>query len=269
MPLILDNTTEVVNQLETTVTTTTRTVTAVDSTPVGAAGVDTRHASFITFGIRNFVSATATFLVWGLVGNEWSKLQKGVGFSASGPKLIGPLEIRGADRVFLQAATFTGTSLDTAYLVHNPVPPSTLEDRPETYSLDNASSAAIATQDGFQVFVPYSSNSLGEAVENDVGLNTVLTVEEEDTGQDGNDVQTAFSLTAVNTPIVSGFAGMVTVIATISSSEETLTDDGAGNLSGSAGTGTVTSYAAGTLSVTFSSPPDNLTDILITYTYDV
>lgn len=269
MPIVLGNNTEVADFLDTEVTATTRTVTTADSAPTGDAGVATQHASFVTFGLRNFVSVTAaTFQVWVLTGNQWTKLQV-ERFNTADSLLRGPVEIQGADRVFLQVESLTGTSLDMAYLVHDAPAPTVREDRPEAVALNNSSSTNVDAPANFQVFVPYDSDSLGMSVENDVGLNAVLTVEREDSGFDGDDSTTGFALSTVNTPIVSGFAGMVTVIATISSTELTMSDDGAGNLSGAAGTGTVTSYALGTMSVTFSSPPDNLTDILITYTYDV
>lgn len=268
MSLILDSSTAAISQPVTEVTSSLRTVTTADSAPTGAAGVDTIHASHITLGIRNFVAVTnVTFQTWLLIGNEWVKHSDG-SFTTTDSLLVGPLSIRGADRVFLQVAAFTGTSLDVAYLVHNPVAPPVLETRPESIDLGNSSSAPVAAPANFQVFVPYDSAALGDAVENDVGLNTVFTAKREDTGQDGDDSTTGFVLGTVSTPIVSGFAGMVTIIATISSSEETMTDDGAGNLSGSAGTGTVV-YATGVSTVTFSSPPDNLTDILVTYTHDI
>lgn len=268
MPIFLENTLEVIDFLETEVTATTRSIASADSAPTGAVGVDTQHSSYITFGLRNFVAVTgASFQVWGLAGDFWVKLKGGT-FATTDSLLYGPVEIRGYDRIFLQAVTFTGTSVDQTYLVHDALPPSILEDRPEVVSLDNATNASVEAPANFQVFVPYDGNTYGNAVENDTGLNTVLTVEREDSGQDGDDITTGFSLNTANTPIVSGFAGMVTVIATISSTEQTMTDNGAGSLSGSAGTGTVT-YATGAISVTFSSPPDNLTDILITYTYDV
>lgn len=77
---------------------------------------------------------------------------------------------------------------------------------------------------------------------------------------DGSTV--SYTHTTVQMPVVQG---SVTVNATVSSSGVSMTDDGNGNLSGDAGTGTI-DYVSGQMTLTFSTAPDNATNIEVTYT---
>lgn len=78
----------------------------------------------------------------------------------------------------------------------------------------------------------------------------------------GTGSQTEYTYTTSQNPVQ---PGSVTIDATVGAAPVSMTDDGDGNLSGTAGTGTI-NYYTGAISLTFSTAPDNATNVTIDYT---
>lgn len=79
----------------------------------------------------------------------------------------------------------------------------------------------------------------------------------------GDGTTTSFTHTCAHTPLNEG---SITVHYTISSTDYTATDDGAGNISGTDCSGTV-DYSTGEIDLTFATAPDSGTDITVDYEY--